>query len=69
MDYNRYMNKTTTTFNSEELRLISDLFATVASLDLYDDSDNEQDSDPDLFNKTWDKVTSLSDTSPVVFDA
>lgn len=49
----------TITFTSEELRLISDLFSTVASLDLYhDDAENEQDSDPDLFDKTWDKVVS-----------
>ena len=56
--YNKGMNKTIT-FNSEELRLISDLFSTVSSLGLWDDpAENEQDSCPDLFDKTWDKVTS-----------
>ena len=56
--YYKGMEKTIT-FTSEELRLISDLFSTVASLDLYhDDAENEQDSDPDLFDKTWDKVVS-----------
>tara|TARA_B100001113_G_scaffold304212_1_gene264437 strand:+ start:2602 stop:2763 length:162 start_codon:yes stop_codon:yes gene_type:complete len=49
----------TITFTSEEIRLISDLFSTVSSLGLWDDpAENEQDSCPDLFDKTWDKVTS-----------
>tara|TARA_B100001029_G_scaffold68984_1_gene56135 strand:+ start:1254 stop:1412 length:159 start_codon:yes stop_codon:yes gene_type:complete len=49
----------TITFTSEELRLISDLFGTVSSLGLWDDyEENEQDSCPDLFDKTWDKVSS-----------
>lgn len=47
----------TVTLTPEQHGLIIDMFSTIASLGLYDDPvENEQDMDPDLFDKTWDKV-------------
>ncbi len=41
----------------EELRLLNDMFSAIADLGLFDAyEENEQDSDPDLFDKLWDKV-------------
>ena len=41
----------------EERGLLLDMFSCVADLGLFDDpAENEQDSCPDLFDKTWDKV-------------
>lgn len=45
----------------EQHGLILDMFASIADLGIYDDPcENEQDSCPDLFDKTWDAVIEAS---------
>ena len=47
----------TVTLTPEQHGLILDMFSAVADLGLFDDPvENEQDSCPDLFDKTWDAV-------------
>ena len=44
----------------DEVRLLNDMFSTIADLGLFDDyTENEQDSSPDVFDKLWDKVVKL----------
>ena len=44
----------------DEVRLLNDMFSTIAYLGLFDDyTENEQDSSPDVFDKLWDKVVKL----------
>ena len=47
----------TVTLTPEQHGLILDMFSTIADLGLYDAyEEREQDSCPDLFDKTWDQV-------------
>ena len=47
----------TVTLTPEQHGLILDMFSAIADLGLFDDPvENEQDTDPDLFDHTWDAV-------------
>ena len=52
-----YLIMPTLKVTHEELRLLNDMFSAIADLGLFDAyEENEQDSDPDLYDKLWDKV-------------
>ena len=60
LDFSHYLIMPTLKVTHEEVRLLNDMFSAIADLGLFDAyEENEQDSDPDLFDKLWDKVVKL----------
>ena len=60
LDFSHYLIMPTLKVTHEEVRLQNDMFSAIADLGLFDAyEENEQDSDPDLFDKLWDKVVKL----------